>query len=284
MVRKALLGFFIAATIFFAGNTIYSAIGESAIEVQFINIGQGDASLIRTEGGRTFLIDSGNDDARGNADASIVTYLRNLGITHIDVATISHYDLDHAGGMRYIGYYFSPGLLILPKPRTDEEQEVHDDILENCSYSTKVVYAKVGDSLKIGDNFSTDILWRNAKSSDSNERSVVMQAKAYNDKFLYTGDIGEGTESEIVANYGERLISNVVKVPHHGSKYSSSEEFMGAVHPVYSVISVGKNAYGHPTDEAMDRIRGAGSKVLRTDLDGTIIFKSNEIGLKRAKI
>ncbi|MCL2740209.1 MAG: MBL fold metallo-hydrolase [Oscillospiraceae bacterium] len=282
MVRKAFLGFAIAATLFFAGNMIYNFAPTSAIEVQFINIGQGDASLIKTAGGRTFLIDSGNDDARGNADASIVTYLRNQRVTTVDVATISHYDLDHAGGMRYIGYYFSPRLLILPRVRTDEEQEVHDDIIQNLSYQTKVVYAKEGDRLEIGDNLKAEVLWWNANGKDNNERSIVMQATAFADKYLYTGDIGESTEAGILGRIdSSRLISNVVKVPHHGSKYSSSPEFFNAVHPVYSVISVGKNSYGHPTDEAMDSIIGSGSKLLRTDLDGTIIFRSNEVGLKR---
>jgi len=282
MVRKALLSVFIVATLFFAVKTVMLFTEERAITVQYINIGQGDASLIITESGRTFLIDSGNDDARGNADVSIVTYLRNIGIKQIDVATISHYDLDHAGGMRYVAYYFSPRLLILPKPRTEEEQEVHDDILENSPYNTKVIYARQGDRLKIGDNFETDIFLRLANGSDNNERSIIMQAIAYNDKFLYTGDIGFDTESVLLETYdGDKLISNVVKVPHHGSKYSSSSELFNVIRPVYSVISVGKNTYGHPTEEAMDRIIASGSKVLRTDKDGTITFKVNEVGLSR---
>jgi len=282
MVKKALLGFYIVCTLFFVVNFANQLSTKDGATVQYINIGQGDASLITTQSGRHMLIDSGNDDATATSDASIVNFLRNDGVTHIDVATISHYDSDHSGGMRYVAYYFSPDLMILPKPMDADEQSKCNDIISECGSNTKIVYAKQGDDLKIGDNFEADVIWNDPTAAASNDRCIVMQAIAYDNRFLYTGDITTLTEDEMIADLpNDELKSNVVKVAHHGSRFSSSTEFYNVTKPVYAVISVGKNSYGHPTQEAMDRIASSGATILRTDQSGTITFHVDWNGLRR---
>jgi len=288
LLKKILLGIYIAATIFFAyqvGSNIIAHYQPTHATVQYINIGQGDASLITTESGRTFLIDSGNDDATSTRDASIINYLRNSGVTHIDVAAISHYDSDHSGGMRYVAYYYHPQLWILPKPETADEQSKLDDIEGYAGSNAQFVFVSQGDKLDIGNDFESNFIWYNPDTSDpSNDRCVVMQAQAYGNHFLYTGDITSQTEDEILANVpNNQLVCNVLKVAHHGSQYSSSPEFLAACQPVYAVISVGKNTYGQPTQGAMDRITAQGATLLRTDQDGTITFTASPVGIHRVQ-
>jgi competence protein ComEC len=279
MVKKSLLTFFVAVTLAFSIQTATQIINRGNITVNFIDVGQGDAALITTAGGRNFLIDSGNDDATQIKNASVVRYLNSKNIRKIDVATVSHYDSDHAGGMRYVVYYFDVDLLILPLPLSEKAKEMHDEIISNADEDTQIVYASVNDNLTIGENMLADIIFYDQNSKDENEQSLVMKVTCFEEKFIFTGDIGFSTEQQILETIPNEDI-NVAKVAHHGSKYSSSQEFYEALTPEYAVISVGNNSYGHPTTEAMERITATGAKIIRTDKSGTINFLINKIGIK----
>lgn len=110
--------------------------------------------------------------------------------------------------------------------------------------------------------------------SDSNDSSIVLRIEFGVISFLFTGDIGTGVEGVILAE-GVEVSSTFLKVAHHGSKYSSSVEFLDAVRPEVAVISVGANSYGHPAQETVDRLRSANAEIYRTDQHGTIVVKTD---------
>jgi beta-lactamase superfamily II metal-dependent hydrolase len=119
----------------------------------------------------------------------------------------------------------------------------------------------------------------NAKGSDTNNSSIVVMLEYGSTKFLFTGDIGEEVETKLVSAKVD-LKCDVLKVGHHGSKYSSTASFLKAVGAKYGVICVGAgNTYGHPTDAALNRLNAAGYTIYRTDQKGHIVFSSNGVSL-----
>lgn len=281
MVKRAITIVICAITLSLFSQMVINVANRGCILVDFIDIGQGDAAMITSTGGRRILIDSGNDDASSSKDASIITYLNQNNIQKIDVATISHYDSDHAGGMRWVVHKSDVDMLILPYPKDDKEKETHDEIIAAGKAGMQVVYANYGDKLKIGDNIELEIVYYNSDISDSNSRSIVIEAETFKEKFIFTGDIGIDQEKEIIACYQEDV--DVIKVPHHGSKYSSCEEFYKMLTPEFAVISVGNNSYGHPTLEAMERIKPSNAEILRTDEYGTIEFVIDKSGITKVR-
>lgn len=110
------------------------------------------------------------------------------------------------------------------------------------------------------------------ESSDTNDSCPIIRLEYLETSFLFTGDISTDIEEKLLTNYYENIDCDIIKIAHHGSKYSSSLEFLQAVSPEYAVISCGKNSYGHPTDTVINNIIEVGSSVLRTDLQGNILF------------
>ncbi|MDR0930559.1 MAG: MBL fold metallo-hydrolase [Clostridiales bacterium] len=272
--KNALIVFYIAFALASCYNLAQTILHQGEAVATFIDVGQGDSEMITTPQGRRVLIDSGNDDSTASNEASVIKYLRANGINKVDVATISHYDGDHAGGMKFVVYEFDVELLILPMPITDDDFAMRDEILASTQPQTKVVYVKgEGEQLKIGDEFIAEVLRCNVNAKDDNERSIVLKATCFDTKMMFTGDMGIDAESDMLGEYASEVLDvDIAKVAHHGSKYSSSLEFYEAMTPQYAVIEVGSNMYGHPTVEAMDRIKASGAEVLTTKDKGSINF------------
>lgn len=237
----------------------------SALELNFLDVGQGDASLIRLPGGADILID-------GGPDAKILGSLSEVlppADRYIDLVILSHPQLDHFGGFIDVLKNYDIGLFI-GNGRKGEIAAYGE--LERVLMDKRVQYLALGEGDKItyGDS-RLDILGpssKNLASKELNETGLAMRLAHGNFSTLYTADIGFQVENELVKKYD--LASAVLKVPHHGSKFSSGKDFLAEVAPLVAAIGVGKNSYGHPTAEILTRLENAGARVFRADQNGTV--------------
>lgn len=164
-----------------------------------------------------------------------------------------------------------------------ERSKEYNQIIEIANQKgVNVIFVEAGQRINIEKNLFFDILWPNknemVRENPLNNNSIVAKLNFYKFQILFTGDIEKIAEEKIVQLYGNRLKTNILKVAHHGSKTSSTEEFIKATNPQIVLIGVGlDNKYGHPDKEVMERLK-KGSKILRTDLMGEIRLEVNKNG------
>ena len=242
---------------------------SSDMEVHFIDVGQGDATLILCDG-HAMLIDAGDND-KGTA---VQSYLLSQKVETLDYVIGTHPDADHIGGLDVVLYKFDCGTVILPDIESDTK--TYEDVLAAMSEKDyAVTYPKVGQTYPLGDAAFTIVAPNRDYGSDKNDGSVGILLQNGENRFLLTGDAGEEAERDMLAN-GMDLSADVYKVAHHGSDTGSSEAFLAAVAPDWAVISVGEdNQYGHPDAQVLNDLRGAGVSVFRTDEQGTIVAVSD---------
>lgn len=236
----------------------------SDLEIYVFDVGQADSILI-SNSGEYMLIDAGN-----NKDGKlIVKELNELGIKKIDYLIGTHPHEDHIGGLDDVIENFDIGTIYMPKRQADTK--TFEDILDIVSKKKlKITSPKPGDIFNIGEA-KCKVISADANASDTNDSSVVIELCFGSKKYLFTGDIGEAIESAC-----EWEDIDVLKVAHHGSRYSSTKEFLNSTKPEIAIISTGLgNDYGHPHKEALTRLEATKAKIYRTDEDGTIYIKSD---------
>ena len=224
------------------------------LDIKFYNVGQGDSSLIILPKGNGYiLVDCYND---------IDEYLKRDGIRKLDIIFISHGHSDHVGSLENLDSDFKIGRIYT---------SYYDDteILKELKKEYDIELLKSGDVISLADS-SFMILGPINKYDNENDNSLVFQMKYKDFTALFTGDIEEDAEADLVNKYGNKLSSDVLKVSHHGSKSSSSLEFITRVNPKIFVIHVGNNnSYGLPNNKYLLSC----NNLYRTDLDGTIEIK-----------
>lgn len=245
--------------------------------IYYLDVGQGDASIIVTEHVQdVIMIDTGGIIAYSkelwqirnnnfNLTNNILSFLKSLGITKIDSLIITHGDYDHIGEATNIVNNFKIGKVIFNCGTYNNLEKNLIKVLND----KRIEYSSCINELNILDS---KLLFLNTKEyNNENDNSSVVYANINNFKFLFMGDVSKITEKEILNKYNLSNI-DVLKVGHHGSKTSSSYKFINTINPKYSLISVGKNnRYGHPNKEVLDNLDD--SKIYRTDIDGSIMFK-----------
>lgn len=238
------------------------------LAVHFINVGQGDATLI-TCGNNAMLIDAG-DNSKGTA---VQNYLQKQGIAKLDYLIGTHPDSDHIGGLDVIITKFDCDKIIMPDCTNDTV--TYRDVIDAMSYKGyKNTLPVVGQKYQLGDAGFT-IIAPAQKYDDTNSNSVGILLSHGDKNFLFTGDAEEAAEADMVST-GIDIRCDVYQVGHHGSNTSSSAALLDAAKPEYAVISCGEgNSYGHPRAETLNNFRSRGIKVYRTDEQGTIIAKSD---------
>ena len=234
--------------------------------VSFIDVGQADSVLIRN-GNYNMLIDAGNNED----GEKLVNYFKSLGIEEFTYVFATHPHEDHIGGMDDIinnfkidNYYMSNKL---------STTKTFMDVLDALDgRNLKYTVPNKGDTLKLGDA-NIKVIYPGDDKSNINDSSIVLKITYGKNSFLLTGDATSNVERKI---YNEDIKSDVLKVAHHGSSYSSTDVFLDKVKPYYAVISVGKNnIYNHPSNKTLEKLNKRNIKVYRTDLDGTIVFISD---------
>ncbi len=226
-------------------------------------LGNGDSTLIVTPNNKKILVDGGGSEY-GDFDVGskiLVPYLLNRKILTIDYLIISHFDTDHVGGLLTVMEELKVDKVVISKQGEDSEnyRKFREIVKKN---KIKVQIVGQGDRLKIENEVYFDILWPNNSNLLSenilNNNSIVCKLVYKNFSMLFTGDIEEIAEKQILQEYRNNLQllkSNILKVAHHGSKTSSTEEFIDAVKPKSALIGVGENnTFGHPNDSVLERL------------------------------
>ena len=238
--------------------------------VHYISVGQGDAIAINLPDGKVMLIDTGTEGFNTTYTKYLNEKVLNASFDKvIDYLVLTHGDLDHTGGALKLLQNFDVDHIYMPvvDGNSKKYKELKDYIVEN-DYSTQVIESGIVIST---DSYSIDF-YGVSGYTNTNDNCPVIKLEYMDYSFLFTGDIPSEVELDFVDKYGDLLDADVLKVAHHGSKYSSCEEFVEIVSPMYSVISCGDNNYGHPTSEAITVLENANSTILRTDTDGHILF------------
>ncbi|HIU40379.1 MAG TPA: MBL fold metallo-hydrolase [Candidatus Aphodocola excrementigallinarum] len=243
---------------------------DGSLSVHFIDVGQGDCIYIN-QGEYNMLIDAGNNED----GEKLVSYLKSLNVNGFDYVIGTHPHEDHIGGMDDIINNFEIENYYMPdKLSTTKTFEDVLDALDAKDLSYNV--PKIDDEFKLGDA-TFKVIYSGDDTNDINDSSIVLKMTYGDNSFLFTGDATSNVE-EIILN--KDIKSDVLKVAHHGSSYSSTTEFLDKVNPKYAVISVGKNnSYNHPASITLQKLSNRDIKVYRTDLDGTIIFTSDGTNL-----
>ena len=244
----------------------------SDMEVHFIDVGQGDATLIISDG-HYMLIDAG-DNSKGT---TVQLYLTKLGVEKLDYLILTHTDADHIGGADVIVNKFDIDTIFMGDYK--KENKTYEELIDAIEYKyMKYSVPEVGSEYQLGNAVFT-ILAPNDTYSDPNNSSIALLLKNGDDVFLFSGDCEEKAEADILAN-GIDIDCDVYQVGHHGSNTSSSKDFLDAMTPDYAVISCEEgNSYRHPHAETLNNLRAMDVKVFRTDEQGSIIAYSNWSGI-----
>lgn len=262
---------------------------QHGLEVTFLDVGQGDAIIIRTPENHTFLIDSGPQTERfDSGERIIVPYLLHEGIGKLDALMITHEHEDHIGGAEAVLKSLPVGWIGVPDvgERLDS-QDWQENLLRFAPEGKEVYRLQSGDRIELDSGAFLKVLapaeiLANTRS-DPNNNSLVLKLHYQEQSVLLTGDM-ETEEMEEIAETGLNFDNTFFKQPHHGSKYSLAEAWLDQIHPQAVIISVGKNSFGHPAPEVLRYWQERQVPVYRTDEDGSITLHLSDEGAEVSSI
>ena len=244
------------------------------IEFHFLDVGQGDSTLVILPNGKTLLIDAGGS----NYGNKVVNYIKSLKISKIDYLVMTHPHADHIGGMEKVIDNFDIGTIYMTDMITTTK--TFNDLLLNIERKNlKIITPKANDIISAGDDFKVLVLSPSRKYEGINEMSLVIQMIYKNNSFLLMGDSGTIVENDIL-NSNLDIKSDLIKIGHHGSSYSSSSRFIQSISPQFAIISFGKNPYGHPSSKTLETLNKYRVKIYSTYEFGDIIVSSDGNSIK----
>lgn len=279
LIIAVLITLLVIAAVQYAVRLKNSALfAHDRLTVSYIDVGQGDCEFICGDGA-AMLIDCGESEAA----EKVIAYLKDLGVKKIDYLVCTHPHSDHMGGMYKVLDAFDVGEVIIPHlddsdvPTTVFFERFLDRIE---SYNIKLTEAKLSRVINIGEAKAEIIAPISSDYDNLNNYSVGILLRHGKNSFLFTGDAETKAEREM-AESGILGHVTVYKAGHHGSSTAIQSDFMNIIRPDYTVISCGKsNSYGHPHKETLELLKKLGSKVYRTDQNGTVVFESDGDTLK----
>jgi competence protein ComEC len=264
---------------------LVAARGDGRLHLTFVDVGQGDATFVRFPNGTALLVDAGGLGFSSRFDIGdrvVAPVIRGAGFYRLGYMALTHGDPDHIGGAASVIEQFRPREVWegIPVPRSAA--------LAALRAGTQAAGGRWA-SVYEGDYMSIDgvrVLVRHPARADwerqkvRNDDSIVLELRWRGVAILLTGDIGRTAEATLATTQPPPLLS-VVKVPHHGSLTSSTQEFITAVRPKVAVVSAGRgNHFGHPAPEVLERYRTAGAEVFRTDRDGAVTVVTDGTSLE----
>ena len=268
---------------------IFNLSPRNYVEVNFVDVGQGDCTHIKTRRKKNILIDCGGSE---NSDYDVgkkvlIPYLLNNSNGIVDAVFLSHFHEDHVEAcIELLKSLCVKRIYIIPQSK---ETFLFDEILKlSKKNNVHIIYLKNGDIVKI-DDVLFEVLYptEDTQNLDLNNSSMIIKVKANDTSILFTGDAENEEETLLIKDFNKlKLDADILKVGHHGSKTSSSLQFLNIVTPYISVISCGvDNKFKHPNDETINKLNVINSKIYRTDLSGEIslkIYKNNKIKIQTA--
>jgi competence protein ComEC len=284
LVKRSLYSALAILAVLMATSPFSARIATGKLEVTILDVGQGDSLFVVSPAGKTLLIDGGgafggfpgHEQQKGidPGEEAVSPYLWARGFKKIDVVALTHAHQDHLGGLTAILENFRVGKLWIGR----EVKNPAMAKLEALARERNVLVERESRSKTFSlDGAEGEFLWPEDSDADAapaakNNDSLVLRLKFGNETLLLPGDAEKQAERTMLAEYhGDELRADVLKVGHHGSKNSTTQEFLEAVHPKIAVISAGEdNPYGHPSRELLERLENAGVLVLRTDRDGAV--------------
>lgn len=243
----------------------------SQLQVHFVDVGQGDCTLI-TCNGEAMLIDAGDNDK----GTRVQKYLKDQGISNLKYVIGTHPDSDHIGGLDVVIYKFSCDNILMPDATSDTKTYL-DVLAAIDSKGYKITTVSEGDTFTLGDaSFEVLSPVKGHPYDDDNNNSVVIRLDYYNNSFLFMGDAEYQPQQVIYYDDTLNAKADVIKVSHHGANRGYMKAFYDEVQPEYAIISCGKgNKYGHPHSDVLNDFKNRGVKVFRTDEQGTIVAVSD---------
>ena len=239
---------------------------NGTMQVHYIDVGQADSILIKASDGTAVLIDGGNNPDGPN----VVNYLKSQQVKELAAVIATHPHEDHIGGLDTVIKSFPVKAVYMPNASTTTKT-FEDFVTAVTASGAKRIQAKAGVTLDVPGLTGQFLAPNGSGYEDLNNYSAVLRLTFGKITFLFTGDAGEISESEMLKS-GQNVKADVLKVGHHGSSTSTSSAFLKAVSPKYAIISVGAgNDYGHPAASTLSKFSGSGVQVFRTDQDGTIV-------------
>lgn len=238
------------------------------VRIHVLDVGKADAILLESQG-HAALLDAGTYERGG----SVVDYLCRQGITSLDYALVSHPDSDHVGGMMQVMKEIPTDTFMRGENWNEIGQEAEDleTYLAACQMPQRTL--TVGDTFFLG-HAGFEVLGPLEDYGDANNNSLVLKMTCSGFSALFCGDMEKEAERDLAAS-GQNLSADLLKVGHHGSRTSTTEEFVQAVSPRLAVVSVGEDNNNLPRTEPLETLEKAGAYILRTDLDGNLLFSWN---------
>lgn len=273
--NKSIIKYFVIMSFLIAGmflgptaSLASSQDTSGKMEVHFIDVGQGDSTLITCDG-RAMLIDAG-DESKGTA---IQNYIQKKGIGKLDYLVLTHPDTDHIGGAPVIVTKFDIDTVFMSNYKG--ENDTYEKLIQALDYKRlKYSTPPAGSQYRLGSAVIT-ILSPARTYDNPNDASIALMIRNGDNRFLFTGDASENAEADMIAEHAD-LAADVYHAGHHGSRTSTSDQFFQKVSPSCAVISCAEgNSYGHPSAQTLNTFRMNGVKVYRTDEEGTIIAISD---------
>lgn len=241
------------------------------VRVHYIDVGQGDASLIVAPNGQTMLIDAGENNKKAAA------YLKTMGISTIDYLVFTHFDSDHIGGGVSVLEATEVKNVLTPDPeRSKSNQTIQKLMTAIKNEGSNLIHPEFGDSYKMGDLDAKVLSSSQIIDNGANDDSIILLLSFGENTFLFSGDAEKKREQMTVDACINELDADVFQAGHHGASNANNDFFLKKVTPEIVVISCGlNNKYGHPTAAALDRFDDYTDRIYRTDLMGTIIIYSD---------
>lgn len=251
---------------------------NSNLEVSYLDVGQADSILIENNN-EYMLIDAGNN----NDGELLVKYFKDKGISNFKYVVGTHPHEDHIGGLDDVINNFDIGTIYMPDVITTTKTFM--DVLDSMEKKDMTYNVpKIEETFTLGKSLIT-VLYTGTDTKDLNNTSIVLRLDFGDTSYIFTGDATEKTEN-ILLKDNLNLNADVLKVGHHGSRYSTTDDFLKKVSPKYAVISVGKdNSYNHPEDIILNKLKTNSVETYRTDIEGTVIITSDgkDINVKNIK-